>query len=318
MRLPLRSLGVLAAALAVAACTTTPEGRSRLTPPPTLQGLSVVYSEIDLQLQLITAANHPPCAGMECELDRAFDRRVVDIGERLARAAYRHYPELVERFPRFEFVVADKAEPGTLSSASGMVVIFRGLRLQNASDEVMALILAREMGHVIAGHHGENVAIAVGASVAAQILFPVFGITNLLTGLLAGTPVVSAASGATGAAAGATTSALTSAAISSAASLVGGRAIRASYRPVQLAEAEVIALHVLGHAGWNVRFVSDRLEAAAAVMDEADSWLGDLKGSATRIAALLQGPPPVASDPELTRLFSLRIRQQVADEADWY
>lgn len=307
---------MLAAAFAVAACTTTPEGRARLTPPPTMQSLSAVYSEIDLQLQLITATSHPPCAGIECELDRAFDLRVVDIGERLARAAYRHYPELAERFPRFEFVVADKAEPGSLSSAAGTVVIFRGLRRQNVSDEVLALVLAREMGHVIAGHHDENVAIAVGASVAAQILFPVLGITNLLTGLLAGTPVVSAASGATSAAGA--TSVLSSAAISSAASLVGGRAIRASYRPVQLAEADVIALHVMTHAGWDVRFVSDRLETAAAVMDETDSWLGDLKGSATRIASLLQGPPPVASDPELAKLFSMRIRQHMADDISWY
>lgn len=240
------------------------------------------------------------------------------IGERLARAAYRQYPELSERFPRFEFVVADKAEPGSLSSAAGTVVIFRGLRLQNLSDEVLALILAREMGHVVGGHHDANVAVALGVSVAAHFLFPALGITNLLTGLFTGVPLVGAASGATGAAASGSAGGLASTAVTSAASLVGGRAIRASYRPVQLAEAETIALHVLGHAGWDVRYVSDRLEVATSVMDDADSWLGDLKGSAVRIAALLQGPPLVASDPELARRFSRRIRQQVSDEVSWY
>lgn len=284
-----------------------------------MQALSAVYSEIDMQLQLITAASHPPCAGVECELDRAFDLRVISLGERLARAAYRLYPELLERFPRFEFVVVDKAEPGSLSSSAGTVVIFRGLRRQNFSDEVLAMILAREMGHVIGGHHDENVAIAVGASVAAQFLFPVLGITNLLAGVLAGTPIVSAASGASGAAAATgATSALTSTAIASAASLVGGRAIRASYRPVQLSEAEVIALHVLAHASWDVRYVADRLEVAAQSMAEADSWLGDLKGSAARVASLTQGPPLVASDPELARMFSLRIRQQAEEAVEHY
>jgi hypothetical protein len=49
----------------------------------------------------------------------------------LAEIAFRQHADLYLRFPRFEFVVADKADAGSASSAGGTVVIYRGVRHLN-------------------------------------------------------------------------------------------------------------------------------------------------------------------------------------------
>jgi len=45
-------------------------------------------------------------------------------------------------------VIADKAEPGTTSSACGTVVILSGTRALELSDPSLASVLAREIGPV--------------------------------------------------------------------------------------------------------------------------------------------------------------------------
>ena len=144
-----RVLPALLLVFFLTACATSPEGRRQLVPPAPLQGFSAVYSEFDMQLQLVTASDAPSCREAECAADRAFDRRILALGRRLADVAYRLYPDLHLRFPRFEFVVADKADAGAASSAGGTVVIYRGVRRLDLDDAALAFILAREMSHVI-------------------------------------------------------------------------------------------------------------------------------------------------------------------------
>jgi hypothetical protein len=141
----------------VTACATSPEGRSQLVAPAPLQGFSAVYSEFDMHLQLVTAADAPACQDAQCVADRAFDQRVLALGRRLAVSAFRQHADLYLRFPRFEFIVVDKVEPGAASSAGGTVVVYRGLQAMNLDDAALAFVLAREMSHIIAGHHDENV-----------------------------------------------------------------------------------------------------------------------------------------------------------------
>ena len=263
----------------VAACATSPEGRSQLVGPGSLQGFSAVYSEFDMQLQLVTAANSPSCQEAECVADRVFDQRILALGKRLAEVAYRQNAELYLRFPRFDFIVADKADAGAASNAAGTVVIYRGVRRLELDDAALAFVLAREMSHVIAGHHDENMTTSILVAVAAQILLPMLNLAR----------------GAAAAVAGSTTTAATSAAatsaMASAASFAGSQMLRASDRPQQVREAELMAMKLVVAAGWDGREVSDRLEALRPPLPDEPSWIVELRESAQRVASLMQGPP---------------------------
>jgi predicted Zn-dependent protease len=261
-------------------CATSPEGRTQLTPPGALQGFSAVYSEFDMRLKLVTAADAPSCSEEECSADRAFNQRILALGRRLADVAYRQHADLHLRFPRFEFIVADKAEAGAASSAGGTVVIYRGIRRLDLDDAALAFVLAREMSHIIGGHHDENVTTSILVAVAAQILLPVLNIGTLFSGGAATTAAATTAASTT----------LTTSAVASAASFAGSRALRASYRPQQVREAEAIAMKLLPAAGWDGREVSDQLENLRPALPEEPDWTGELRESAQRIANLMQGP----------------------------
>jgi predicted Zn-dependent protease len=202
------------------------------------------------------------------------------LGRRLADAAFRQHPELYLRIPRFEFIVADKAEPGAASSSGGTVIVYRGLQRMNLDDAVLAFVLAREMSHVIAGHHDENVAASVLVAVAAQIIFPVLNIGALFAG-----------GAATAAAGSAASSVVGTTAVTSAASFLGSRAVRASYRPQQEREAEIMAMKLMAAAGWEGFEVSEKLESLRPTLPGETSWALDLQESALRVAGLMQGPP---------------------------
>ncbi|MCF8178199.1 MAG: M48 family metalloprotease [Sulfuritalea sp.] len=262
----------------VTACATSPEGRSQLLAPSALQGFSAVYSELDMRLQLVTVEDAPVCVKANCAADRAFNQRILALGQRLADAAYQQHADLQSRFPRFDFIVADKAETGSASSAGGTVVLYRGLQYLDPSDAALAFVLAREMSHVIAGHHDENVATGILVAIATQILFPALNIVRGV-GALSSNAATSAAS-----------SALTTTAVTSAASFASARALRASDRPQQMQEAEVMAMKLLAAAGWNGRDVADQLEALPPRAPEESDWMEELRESGLRVASAMQGP----------------------------
>lgn len=275
----LRILVIVSLISLAAACATSPSGRSQLLPPAPLQGFSAVYSEFDMHFKLVTAADAPSCRESECVADQAFDQRILALGRRLADAAFRQHADLHLRFPRFEFIVADKADAGAASSAGGTVVIYRGIRRLDLDDAALAFVLAREMGHVIRGHHDENATTSILVAVAAQILLPALNIARGATTLISG-----------GAATNAAASTLGTTAIASAASFAGSRVLRDSYRPQQDREAEAAALELLAGAGWEGREVSDQLESLPPGLTEEPSWTKELRESTQRIAALMQGP----------------------------
>jgi len=265
------------------ACATSPHGRTQLIAPSALQGFSAVYSEFDMHLQLVTAADAPFCEDVECAANRLFDQRILALGGRLADAAFRQHAELHLRFPRFEFIVADKLDPGAASSAAGTVVIFRGVRGLDLDDAALAFILAREMSHIIVGHHDENVTTSILVAVAAQILFPALNLGALFSSGAATTAAATTAAG----------SALATTAVASAASFAGSRALRATYRPQHVLEAEAMALELLAAAGWDGREASDQLEALRPAIPDEPAWTTELRESVLRIAALMQGPMPL-------------------------
>ena len=268
------------------ACATSPHsGRSQLAMP---QSVSAVYSEVNMQLELVTKADaRYKCAESECDANKNFELQVARLGERLAAQAFELYPELSERVSQFKFVIPEKTEPGTTSNASGTVAILSGTRPLESSDPALAFILAREMGHVIAGHHNENTAIKIIVSVIAQALLPITSIFRSLSSLPGASSA--AAASATTAATSATGSAAALTATATAASFLGSQVVIANYWPKQLDEADAVALTMLARLGYDPRDTADAL-AALENRPIDSSWLRELRASAARLAQIAQGP----------------------------
>ncbi|MDP2879504.1 MAG: M48 family metalloprotease [Sulfuricella sp.] len=256
---------VVLAGMLLGACATSPQGRMQVTVP---SSVSAVHSEMGMRLNLAAAADAlSSCVGVECRLDRAFDQRVQRLGTRLAQSAFEIYPDLTERFSQFEFVVAEKAEPGSASSAVGTVVIFRGVQKLRLDEEALAFLIAREMGHVISRHHDEDSATSILFSIAAQVLLPV---TNLIRGSAALIQATATAS-----------------TLSTAASFVGSRIVIESYKLDQLREADAVALDLLASLGWNRGEIADALASSTQVIGD-DRWSKDLRVSAREVGGLTE------------------------------
>lgn len=261
---------VLASMMLSACATSSSKGRLQMAVP---DSVSAVYSEIGMRLYLVTEADtNSPCVGAECELDRAFDKRVLRLGARLAQSAFEIYPDLTKRFSRFEFVIAEKADSGSTSSAAGTVVIFRGVQKLHLDEEALAFVIAREMGHIIGRHHDENAATNILFTVAASVLMPFASIISGSSALLQTASATSSAS---------------ATAAASAASFVGSRVMIDSYKFDQLHEADDIAMDLLASMGWNRSEVADALEDGVQVIGD-DRWSKDLRVSAREVIGLAE------------------------------
>lgn len=238
-----------------------------------LHGVAATYSDVDLNLKLVLLADVDECRGSECLSREAFDERVQALGKALAEAAYRLHPELAERFAAFDIRVIDKAESGFASSASGTILVFRGTAALGLTEAELEFAIAREMSHVIGRHHEENVATSVMVSLLAQILMPVLNIAG-------------------GAAALVSAGTMQNTALATAASYAGSAALKASFRPAQVAESDGIALELLAETHRDCREVADSLEILAMRRElKATDWESELRESIGRVARLMQGPP---------------------------
>ncbi|MDO8811999.1 MAG: AMIN domain-containing protein [Gallionella sp.] len=259
----IRTCFVVIASITLGACASSPGGRMQMTAPTSV---SAVYSEVDMKLSLVTEGNTvSPCIE-ECQLDRAFDQRIMGLGTRLAHTAFETYPELTGRFDKFNFVVAEKAGTGSTSSAAGTVVIFRGVQKLQLSEEVLAFLIAREMGYVIGRHHDEKTATSILFSILGSVFIP--GIS-----FFSGSAVL------------AQTAATSTAVTSAAASFIGSKITMESYKLDQLREADAIALILLGKLEWNKNDIAEALVAGTRVMNN-DSWSNDLRVSANDVFKL--------------------------------
>jgi predicted Zn-dependent protease len=272
---------------ALQACSTSPYGRNQITVP---QQVSSVYSEVNMRLQLVTTADiKSNCVESECDAAKEFEFRVARLGERLAEKAFELYPDLRDRIGQFDFVIADKVDPGTVSNAGGTVVIFSGTRALELSDPALSFILAREMGHVIARHHNENTATKIIVGVLAQVLLPVTGIIRSLAFIPGASSAAAATATTASATAGGSTAAVT--ATATAASFLGSNLVIATYWPKQLSEADAIALTVMARIGIPAQDTADALAAVEQRLQNS-SWPRDLRASADHVAEIAQGPRP--------------------------
>ena len=245
------ALPLVAAALLGACASIAPGGRSQMAAPTPISSL---YSSFDLNLTLVSLATvTTSCSGVQCQVDKGFERQVVRLGTRLAAAAYEAYPELKERVPRFNFVVAEKIDGGSSSNASGTIVIYRGVRKAPLEEETLAWLIANEMAHVIARHHDEKSAATIVSSILAQILFAP---ANLARGVafLA----------------------------SSTATAIGKDLITESGTPQRRKEADTIALELLALQGWSDTEIADSLLDYSNRLGKSP-WSDEVKRTATRL-----------------------------------
>jgi phage gp16-like protein len=258
--------------LMLGACATSPQGKSGIVMPAPI---SDVYSDADMQLYLATiAAVARPCVEEECELNRAFDAQVQHLGVRIAAAAFDARPDLIKRISRFEFEVAEKEEVGTISNASGNIVILRGTQQIGLNEGALAFAMAREMGHVISQHHDENATARILFSVAVGVLFPAF---NLFGNTAAFAQATSAST--------ISTAAVATTAASTATSYLGARLILDKLKPNQLSEADQVALDLLGRLGWGHQDIAQALEDSAA-FESSNAWSEDFQLSAAQVRSL--------------------------------
>lgn len=227
------------------------------------EGISDVYSDIDMRMRLAGKSSAATCTAAQCAENLIFDARVGSIGRYLNKAALQLYPQQENIINRMTFSVAEKLEAGTASNNKGQIVVLRGVQDLALDDDALGFVLAREMSHVLAGHHKTNTSTKLIISALASVLFPAIAIV-----------------GASSAAAQASTSLITSAA-STATSLVGSEVALAKLKPTQLAQADEMALTIMQKAEWDMR-------AAESVLtkDEVakDAWMLDLEASRVQLA----------------------------------
>ncbi len=248
-------------ALLLSACaSTTPGGRTQLTVP---QAISSLHSSFDLSMTLSSLAPvATPCAGMQCQVDKGFERQVARLGARLATSAHAAYPELKERVPEFTFTVAEKADGGSSSDASGNIVIYRGVRQSRLDEESLAYLMAREMGHVIARHHEEKSAAGLVSAVLAHVLLAPVNMARAAAFLA-----------------------------SSTVSAFGKEWMVAGDTPAREREADAIALALLARQGWTDSDVAESLSDYSARLDSG-AWSTTIKHMTVRLSAAIPTASP--------------------------
>lgn len=177
----------------------------------------------------------------------------------LQASAYNLFPREVARVGTFDVFVADSMEISVMSSATGRIALNAGFADLAPTDDWLALVLAREMGHVISGHHDNNSTASILTSVLMNILLP------------------------------------GSSLIKSAASFAGSQLASASGHERQLGEADTVALKLLEGAGYTVRSLALNLALGPGESRLGNSkWAEGFVSSSRALAA--RGRPQAAPE----------------------
>ena len=232
--------------------------------------ISDLYSDIDMRVRLSTKASAVACVAEQCAENLAFDARVGAIGRYLSKAALMVYPQKDKVIGSFNFSVADKLEAGTASNNKGQIVVFRGVQSLQLSDDALGFVIAREMSHVLAGHHVTNTSTKLIISALATVLFPAIAII-----------------GASGAAAQVSTVA------STATSMVGSEVVMARMKPTQLNQADEMARNIMEKSDWDMRSVESVLRQDDAIKG---AWMLDLQASRTALKTTIEQEDALVTD----------------------
>lgn len=189
IRMAAQLLSILAFAL-LTGCSTNPNtGREQFLALPAVHAVQAKmgFSLLAGGLPLVPSAacgrvspTGPQAAatGLRCaeaEQTAKFVRQVERIGTELAAEARVFAPELFQRIDDFQIGVHQDMNGGTGSSARGRIVLSSELSRLDPTDDVVAFLIAREMGHVIARHDEEDAGVRMVFS-ALTALIPGFSV----------------------------------------------------------------------------------------------------------------------------------------------
>ncbi len=249
-------------------CATSGQPGESLFAPTAISDL---YSQATLQIKLAFTPGERKDQltdpERECAGPTEFEQRVGRIGVTLAAAAYRTHPGLAERIPKFVFAISNKLEPGVASTAGGLIVVLQPVSEISLSDDALAFVMAREMGHVISRHHEQNTAASLAISVAATVLAPALNLARLLAFITSSS----------------STAAVGAQVTSSAASFAGSQAVIASYGDRQRRTADAVALRLMPLAGYNAQSVASGIVPVCSKA-EPTKWLRQLHDSVADLA----------------------------------
>ncbi len=153
-------LGALA--LPVSAQQTAPEAK-----PSSLPSL-----HSDIKFSVFAPARLEGVTGSTPKAALDLKHQIKRVTAGLQTAARGLYGSKMDALGAFDVYVADSAEAETLSSATGKIALYAGIAQLAPSDEWLAFVIAREMGHVLAGHHDENSAASIITSVIMNLIIP--------------------------------------------------------------------------------------------------------------------------------------------------
>ena len=100
----------------------------------------------------------------------ASNAATLRIAESLQAAARGLYAHKMSSLGGFDVYIAESQQAETLSSATGKIALYGGIADLKPADDWLAFVIAREMGHVLAGHHDQNSAASILTSVIMNLL----------------------------------------------------------------------------------------------------------------------------------------------------
>jgi len=187
-----------------------------------------------------------------------YQAQVKKVAARLQAAAQKAYPDECKRVGTFDVYVGDAEALATMSSGTGKIAVNAGFARLQPSDAWLAFVIAREMGHVLAGHHDSNAGASIAVSVAMNLILPG-------TGLL-----------------------------KSALSLGGSEMASGSRHDRQNREADEIAFKLIDGAGYGVKPLARGLRLKPLGEDiSKTAWAADFRTSVARLEANPPGAKPV-------------------------
>ncbi|HEY4371238.1 MAG TPA: M48 family metalloprotease [Burkholderiales bacterium] len=216
-------------------------------PPAGNTGLLGLHSAIEFG---VMAANRQPLEASNA----AFHEQVRRIAGNLQAAARVLYPEQMKRLGAFDVYVGDAENCSTMSSGTGKVAINAGFSKRNPADDWLAFVVAREMGHVLAGHHDNNSGASLAVSVLMNFIVPGSGV------------------------------------IKSVISFAGSQIAANSGHDRQLKEADEVAMKLLEGAGYTRKSVALNLRLAPLAADIDTSWAKDFRASALHLTGAPLAP----------------------------
>jgi len=261
------------------------------TPAAAPQGGStgILGLHSDLTFSVLSAPRKALDAAAEADAEAvAFAEQVKRISAGLQVAAQGLYAERVQRIGAFDVYVAGADELGAMSSGTGKIAINAGFAKLKPTDDWLAFVIAREMGHVVSGHHDSNAGASLAVSIIMNIIIPGSGL------------------------------------IKSAISFAGSQMASESGRDKQLREADEAALKLLEAAGYTAKAVA--LNLRLNPLNEAagsSRWVTGFKASAQQLVTSVQGPQAaqaiqVAQEPLTAPVAAAQpalVRQPLAQSA---